>query len=68
MNFKSSKLVIISTELPSACLSWAKFPVPVEDILSSLDQLTVSVLLLNYLPFLESGELPIYFSITINPK
>jgi hypothetical protein len=75
MAFKASKLVIIfaacaitSTALLSAYPSWAKLPVPVKDILPSLDQVTVPVLLPDYLPLQQSKEFPIYFNTTINPS
>lgn len=76
MYFKASKVLTISiacAALSSATLlfarpSWAKVTVPVEDILSSLGQVEVPVLLPNQLPFPFLKEYPVYFNSTVNPS
>lgn len=71
MYFKASQILTISicAALSSATLlfdrpSWANVTVPVENILSSLGQVEVPVLLPNQLPFLK--EHPVYFNSTAN--
>lgn len=76
MYFKASKALTISiacAALSSATLlfarpSWAEVAVPVENILSSLKQVEVPVLLPNHLPFPFLREYSIYFNSTVNPS